>query len=313
MIEYSCSGEYEFRVVGGPRDGLLLSRSKNLITDYGLDCLTGNNMGGAINLVDGPMYSCHIGNGTTTPSVSDVALAGSTTYWTTTVQSQVPASENVSPVTDGSGTYYEVQRTFRFSNAGLAGNFTEVGVGRSSGGLFSRALIVDAGGNPTSITILSGEQLDVTYKLRIYAPAAVNSLVGSGSFVINTVTYNYGIYLSGFPGYSGITPAFPGLAGLGYNNGDGRILIDWSLNTTYAGGTWAGQFYVNSSGAKQAQAHRRVTFTIPTTAMTSGVGRIYMIPGVYSMASYVIVFDKVIPKDAYSTLAFDFDFRMARA
>ena len=61
--------------------------------------------------------------------------------------------------------------TFRFGQGVAAGNLTEVGIRSDAGpnsALFSRALIVDSGGNPTTLTILSDEYLDVTYELRFY-------------------------------------------------------------------------------------------------------------------------------------------------
>lgn len=64
--------------------------------------------------------------------------------------------------------------TRRFGVGVAAGNLTEVGVGWSSAGVptsgtnrvFSRALIVDGGGSPITLTVLSDEYLDVTYTLR---------------------------------------------------------------------------------------------------------------------------------------------------
>jgi hypothetical protein len=72
---------------------------------------------------------------------------------------------------------------------------SEVGVGSSSnhvGAVCSRALILDLEGNPTTLTILVDEILDVTYVLRVYIPNAVTtgSLVFTGN---KGGTYNWSL------------------------------------------------------------------------------------------------------------------------
>lgn len=75
-----------------------------------------------------------------------------------------------------------VQNTlvFEFPAGRATGNLTEVGVGWTSDGViipnannnrvFSRALILDASGQPTTLTVLADEILRVTYMLRLYVP-----------------------------------------------------------------------------------------------------------------------------------------------
>lgn len=61
-------------------------------------------------------------------------------------------------------------RKFRFGTGEAAGNLSEVGVGWDVSGdtLWSRALIVDEGGQPTTITVLPTEILDVYYYMDVY-------------------------------------------------------------------------------------------------------------------------------------------------
>jgi hypothetical protein len=83
--------------------------------------------------------------------------------------------------------YNEFVTGNRFAAGTLNGTYTEVGVGWGNTTLFSRALIVDGSGNPTSITVLSDEVLDVYYRLRKYPP-----LVDvTGTRVISSVSYDY--------------------------------------------------------------------------------------------------------------------------
>lgn len=127
----------------------------NLVLDQGL-----NRIGtGAF------MSACQVGTGSTAPANSDTALA---TYLagTSTIQTTVTGTASSSPY------YGYIQRTYRFGMGVAAGNLTEVGIGwtTTTGNLFSRALIKDGGGSPTTITVLSDEFLDISYELRSYAP-----------------------------------------------------------------------------------------------------------------------------------------------
>src|SRR6056297_3576288 len=127
----------------------------NIITDAGL-----NLMGGA-----GYMDSCQVGSGSTTPTVGDTALV---TYvaGTGTIQEETKTAEASAPY------YGSTTTTYRFAEGDAAGNLSEVGIGTATSGgtLFSRALITDGGGSPTSITVLADEFLDVTYQIQIVPP-----------------------------------------------------------------------------------------------------------------------------------------------
>lgn len=143
----------------------------NLVTDVGLNRIgTGSYLS-----------ACHVGTNNTTPTVSDTALAG----WragTTTVQASSTGNTTISP-------YYCWKRiTYRFGTAGQAsGNIAEVGIATQAALagsiLFSRALVLDEFGVPTTVTVLGDEVLDVTYELRLYPPLAdvTGTMTVSGS------------------------------------------------------------------------------------------------------------------------------------
>lgn len=176
MIELNMnsqvSGLYKLEVI--KKDGSVSGTGwfKNLITDGGMDRRAANT--------DYINY-CQVGSGSSTPSYSDTALsariAGSNTQY------------SISEGAASSSPYYVyVIKTFSFAAGVAAGNISEVGVGwASTGSLFSRALVVDGSGNPTSITVLSDEELRVTYQLRLYVP--LNDVTGSVN--LGGVTYNY--------------------------------------------------------------------------------------------------------------------------
>ena len=150
-------GFYSFKVSnskGESRDlsGIIAEDHKNLILDVGLNAL------GTTSVVS----ACKVGTGVTPVAVSQTDLA-TPLATTSTLQSSSTGRNSTTPY------YTWGRRTFRFSQGAAAGNLTEVGVTYGGGSsLFSRALIVDSEGNPTTLTILSDEWLDVTYELRIY-------------------------------------------------------------------------------------------------------------------------------------------------
>ena len=89
----------------------------------------------------------------------------------------------------GSNPYYCFQRMrYQFDVGTAAGNLTEVGIKESasaSGTLFSRALIKDNLGNPTTFTVLGDEILQITYELRCYP--------NQSDIVINNVESSVGV------------------------------------------------------------------------------------------------------------------------
>lgn len=133
---------------------------KNLITDQGL-----NRLGTGANVCTYVL----VGSGSNPPAFSDTQL-----------QSFVAVTQNVngsdvSGYVAGPPSYVWSRRKWRFNQGAAAGNLTEIGVnwnGSSSAALFSRSLIKNGNGDPTSITVLASEFLDVTYELRLYPPQA---------------------------------------------------------------------------------------------------------------------------------------------
>ena len=85
-------------------------------------------------------------------------------------------SDDISTATGTSGVspWYGYNRTtYRFPPGAMSNeNLSEAGVGWGTSGttLFSRARIVDALGDDTTVTPLVDEYLDMTYELRYYAP-----------------------------------------------------------------------------------------------------------------------------------------------
>ena len=135
---------------------LLADWFPNLITDAGL-----NRIGTGTYL-----SACHVGTDNTAPAVGNTALGG----FVAGTNSIIAVSSGAQPTEP----YYGWKSaTYRFAAAPADWNLNEVGIAtaKTHGGatiMFSRALILDDLGVPATVTVLTGEILDVTYQLRLY-------------------------------------------------------------------------------------------------------------------------------------------------
>ena len=123
----------------------------NLITNGGLERMGDN---------DDWLSRTYVGSGSAAPDFDDSAMNNFVAVTTSNQETNSGAQS--------SDPYFTWRRiTRRFSAGAAAGNLSEVGMGWATA-LFSRALIVDAGGNPTTITVGADQFLDVTYEFRFY-------------------------------------------------------------------------------------------------------------------------------------------------
>ena len=130
----------------------------------------------------GYLSVCCVGSGNTTPNTSQTALT-SLVGTSSTIQATSTRTQSSPPY------YGTLSITYRFAAGVATGNLAEVGIGSTNTALFSRALILDSLGSPTTITVLSAEALDVTYLLETIPPTSD----ATGTVVINGVTYSYTI------------------------------------------------------------------------------------------------------------------------
>lgn len=148
----------------------------NLITDRGIDIYGVDNI---------PVSICAVGTGNATPLVTDTSLQS--------LLASVSNNISRSLTAQGSSPYYaSIIHTHQFGFGAATGNLSEVGIGTGTTSLFSRALILDGVGAPTTITVLSNEALSVTYELRQYVPLTDVT----GTINIGGVDYNYTIRAS---------------------------------------------------------------------------------------------------------------------
>ena len=186
MINVGVAGRFKLEAVneetGERRE--LTPWFNNLITDQGLNRL------GTVGIHSNGSF-CMVGTGSATPATTDTALASQLAVTSTTTSVSYSGST--------SAPYYgSVTTVYRFAAGSATGNLTELGIGYSGVAVFSRTLIKDGSGNPTTITVLATEALDVTYELRLYPPAADVA----HSTVISGVTYTGVIRASGVTSFS---------------------------------------------------------------------------------------------------------------
>lgn len=143
----------------------------NLIVDTGLEYVSATP-GNAI------LGACAVGTGSTAPANGDSSLNAQLAITNN-------STSDTQSIVAGPPSYGSRVTVWRFAQGAAAGNITEVGVfsAVSSGTMWSRALILDGTGAPTTITVTSIDFLDVTYELREYIPTGDFT----GSVTINGV------------------------------------------------------------------------------------------------------------------------------
>lgn len=170
-IPLQMGGEFRCRVLRPDgRCRLDTGWFPNLITNLGL-----NNPGAN----SGQYTSISVGTGNTAPDFTDTNLVA---------RVATTSTDNGSGYTSNNGTpgdpawYTSYLLSLRFSQGAAEGNIAEIGVTTSGSpwNCYSRALILDSGGSPTTITVLDDEFLDVSYNHRWY--------VGSLDDVEDTIT-----------------------------------------------------------------------------------------------------------------------------
>lgn len=155
QITTVVEGHFRLRAVkvdgSGHRE---LADFKNLILDSGLDklCQASPAILGWVR----------VGGGTTPPAANQSALISQIAS-TNTYQYSLNTESTSAPYT------ITRRRGWRFAAGVATGNIAEIGVGWGSTGntLFSRALVMDANGVPTVVSVQSDEFLDVEYTLTL--------------------------------------------------------------------------------------------------------------------------------------------------
>lgn len=275
----------------------LASWFDNLVLDTGL-----NRLG-----VGAAWAQCKVGTGSTAPENDDTALA-------TPVVTTSNVLATVGGVDNTEDPFVWARRTFRFPVGAATGTLSEVGVGWSDG-LFSRALIADEEGNPTTITVLEDEALEMTYEVRAFP----NMAEQVASVNISGTPYDFTFKPALFAGdendvnnwpaqlisilNSGLTSLSTGMQAFAVGAALGAV--DTGIAGTQIG-TATGSFnagYVTDSHERDC----RMTF-----GLGGGVASFGGLQLVSQGGCYQITVDPVIPKTATNVLTLDFKLAWSR-
>jgi hypothetical protein len=148
---------------------------RNLIVDGALDYL------GSISSPNACQQFAQMGTGGTAPTNADTGL-----------QTPIGTRIFVNGPSVASGpafAYWSSFRTFTFLEPNANGNLTEIGLfsAGTGGTMWTRQILKDGTGTPTTITKTSAEQLQVTYEMRVYSPTTDVS----NNVTISSVVYAY--------------------------------------------------------------------------------------------------------------------------
>ena len=172
-----------------------------------------------------------VGSGSAEPQFTDTALQNPVAF----------ASAN-SVLDSESSNYergwYEITVRHQFGQGQAAGNLSEIGIQHTStsGPLWSRALILDGQGNPTTITVLPDDFLTCYYTLRIMIPK---------EDVVFNIDVDYG--------EDGIVPTV--VTGRPLNADSSSTQSGWGLQTAGTSGARANlSFYTGGLAAPTASA-----------------------------------------------------------
>lgn len=166
MVEKAKAMPNDPLTPAGPME-LAAPWTDNVITDVGL-----NNMG--TSLSNNIMRGCQIGSSNATPTTGDTALGSRLASSVTRISRSISRQLTVAPY------YLDVFTVYRFAAGVGTGDIKELAIVSAANDtagsgamsptapLFSRTLPVDGSGNPTTVTKLGDEIVDVTYRLRYY-------------------------------------------------------------------------------------------------------------------------------------------------
>jgi len=273
----------------------------NLITNSGMDQMATDTDG--LSLFAQISNSILVGAGNTTPQFTDTSLE-------TLIASSSPDYLNRSQGTELASNYSYYRQRHQFGEGVAAGNVAEVGyklAGQTD--LFSRALVVDSNGDPTTITVLSNEFLTVVYELRITHPASDS-----------TATIDFSI--DGTPTPTDVIVRANGLSSIVYWAWDSDYAYKASLGAEAMTSTDTGTLFGNSSnngsysyGSYTSGSYNRdltVSFGINNGNIGEPVNVIVMMNTLCG-SSWKVYVDPALDKDNTKTLSVTINIAWARA
>jgi hypothetical protein len=305
-VQQKLSGHISAKVLNATGEVVReIAEFKNLIVNAGLDHLM---------VVSQPLGAlaevCKVGTGPGAPAVGDTTLPGYVRATSFTLRSGAHQ-------TAAAPYYYEMTTTYLFALGAINATLTCIGVhnSTSNSSIFAWSQIKDSSNNPTTLTVLSTEQLQVTYRFRVYAP----SFTTSGSIVIGgDATHAFTMYAHNY-----------GNSGFGLNTGSvvpvpAQITAQtWTAVTppadilgavTYTGASTLNMpmsysSYVAGSFYRQMTGFMATTSNVPGSAIK---GLALTAVNVTQGPRFFIQLSTFIPKTTSNTLTITYGYSLAR-
>lgn len=330
-VTTTCSGQFCCVVNEGAENEVNTGWFDNLILDQGLRIFASNNM--SFTGGQWPGSKCYIGTSGVAPAPNQTQLLGPIT--------SADRSTYVMSNPDSSNGYeLSATMSFVFTKGQVIGNMAEIGVGwdRSINNLFSRTLIVDSNGNPTTLTLTDIDQLTVYYKITMQQDLSVYSGVltlGSTNYPYTVRRYNLtsqvsmlysdfntmyrGSYCTGVGAY-GFYSSSAGTTNAQFLStlGDARNRVPYAVYSNAAGQGNIGQYGITFTYTPSADGFSGTTtvtmgpdwFLGPTTDIKPIN---YLITQQGSSLGWLWLFDTPIPKTSTNTLTLSFTHSWVRA
>tara|TARA_R110000850_G_scaffold275207_1_gene414176 strand:+ start:40949 stop:41809 length:861 start_codon:yes stop_codon:yes gene_type:complete len=263
-LDSKIAGRFRLTTHGGQRGEIDHGWIDNLILDQGIAFLL-NNGDYAVE-----SYGfLRVGSGSSAPLVTQASLDS--------VVAVAPVKGTKTVGYNPTGGYQWTRFVYQFGQGVAQGNLSEIGSGWGAGAtqLFSRALIVDGSGNPTTITVLADEYLTVTYELRRWWMPANDEVIAyddDGTPASTTVISN----------------KTPTDAELG-NGAPWFAYVDFGVPTSYDRST-ASQGYITATLSWGTDSGNPQISGLNTTANATNASRVFVPRG------NVFTFNPPIPK-----------------
>lgn len=298
-INLKVKGIYTLSVFKKSTNGDLILKNEhsfnNLVTTAGLSQISANN---------NPPSFIRVGSSNKIAEMSDTELGAQIA-----VTGTVVAQSTAAGVNEAEGYVYWI-RTFEFAQGRAAGNISEVGAGGAASALYSRALVVDANGNPLTIVVQSDEILHVTYEMRTYIPRGDNTgtlqLSGGVDGAVRTWTSRAAYRdkrSSGETGGWGIAAVFQGLYGFS---------TPYEITSEDDGPSRVGASRLTTQALTQGQQPGVAAFNLMLGLTQQSVTVKSIFVGSQSFC-WQIGFDKEIIKAADEQLSLNFSFSYTNA
>ncbi len=260
---------------------------------------------------------CCVGTGNSVPVPTQVSLDSFLASTTT----EAAGTSNTGGIQVTTEPFYWFGRiTWRFAVGVATGNISEIGLGWGNATLWNRALVKDTAGNPTTITVLADEYLDVISEVRVYPKTSTGSfnVVDKVGAVISAHTYKAvpKMFANNAGFYSGLVNYFAGyetgsaIFGIGdtalVETPTTPITALWATRTltsnVYSGNTLTSKMIISSSDANFPSGVHR-TFATALGGLMCGAGSNLSIG---NTCGYKWEVTPPIPKNAETVLTYSF-------